>query len=157
MKTIFVLFAVISFMLVGCSQEEKTQTVTTSSSLHNYDYEMITEALKHYSDFPKLTINETSITEEVMQGGNTFKVVFSWKTVINSHRSTIKKDPNNHTDIWTEHSSADYYIILMKEWETDKGNVKSYWKYKYIPQTNEMELVESEDNDNVIHSTTQSM
>lgn len=39
----------------------------------------------------------------------------------------------------------------MKEWETDKGNVKSYWKYKYIPQTNEIELVESEDNDNVMH------
>ena len=154
MKKRFVLFAVISLMLVGCSQEEKTQTVTTGSSLHNYDYEMITEALKNHPDFPKLTINETSITEEVMQGENRFKVVFSWKTEINPHRSTIKKDPNNHTDIWKEDSSADYYIILMKEWETDKGNVRSYWKYKYIPQTKEMELLESEDNDNVIHSTT---
>ena len=154
MKRIFILFAVISFMLVGCSQEEKTQTVTISNSLHNYDLEMITEALKHHSDFPALTINETSITEEVMQGENTFKVIFSWKTEINPHRSTIKKDPNNHTDIWTEASSADYYITLIKEWETDKDNIKSYWKYKYIPQTNEMELLESEDNDNVIHSTT---
>ena len=157
MKRIFILFIVISFMLVGCSQEEKTQTVTTSSSLHNYDFEMITEALKDHSDLPKLTINETSITEQVMQGENTFKVVFSWETEINSHRSTIKKDPNNVTDIWTEASSANYYIILMKEWETDKGNVKSYWKYKYIPQTHEMELVESEDNDSVINSITQSM
>ena len=153
MKRIFILFIVISFMLVGCSQEEKTQTVTTSSSLHNYDFEMITEALKDHSDFPKLTINETSITEEVIQGEKTFKVVFSWIAEINPHSSTIKKDPDNHTDIWTEASSADYYIILMKEWETDKGNVKSYWMYKYIPQMNEMELVESEDNDNLIHFT----
>ena len=154
MKRICILFAVICFMFGGCSQEEKGQTVTTSSSLHNYDFEMITEALKDHSDFPKLTINETSITEEVIQGEKTFKVVFSWIAEINPHSSTIKKDPDNHTDIWTEASSADYYIILMKEWETDKGNVKSYWMYKYIPQMNEMELVESEDNDNVIHSTT---
>ena len=150
MKRIFIIFAVTSFLFVGCSQEEKAQTVTTNSSLHNYDFEMITEAIKHHADFPKLTINETSIIKEVMQGEKTFKVVFSWKTEIDPHRSTIEKDPNNHTDIWTEDSSADYFITLMKEWETDKGNIKSFWKYKYIPQINEIELVESEDNDNII-------
>ena len=152
MKRIFILFAIISFTLVGCSQGQKTQTVTTSSSLHNYDYEMITAALKNHLDFPKLTTNETLITKEVIHWERTSKVAFSWKTEIKSHGSTTKTDQKkNNTEISTEDASVDYYIILMKEWETDKGNGKSYWKYKYIPQTNEIKLVESEDNDNVVH------
>ena len=152
MKKIFILFTVISFALFGCSQEQKTQTVTTSSSLHNYDFEMNTEALKYHPDFPKLTLNESTITEEVVHGENTYTVTYSSKTEVNSHGPKVTTDPKNEdTEVWKEDSSADYYITLIKEWETDEGNVKSYWKYKYIPQTKEIELVESEDNDNKIN------
>lgn len=151
MKKIVILLSIISFALVGCSQGQKGQTAITSNSLHNYDYEMITKALKNHPDFPKLLINESLITEEVTHKENAFKVAYSWKIEINSHGPTINKDPKNgNTEAWTEDSSADYYIILMKEWETYKENVKSYWKYKYIPQTNEIELIESEENDNKI-------
>lgn len=151
-KRIFILFTIISFALVGCSQGQKTQTVTTNSSLHNYDYEMIAEALKNHPDFPKLTVNESSITEEVIHGENTFKVTYSWETGLNSHDSATKTDPNNkNTEIWTEDTFTDYFITLIKEWETVEGNVKSYWKYQYIPQTNKIELLESEDNDNKIN------
>jgi len=148
MKRIFILFTLISLVLVGCSQAQKTQTITTNSSLHNYDYEMITEALKNHPEFPKLTVNETSITEEVIHGENTFKVNYSWEVGLNLHDSTVKTDPNNkNKEIWNESTFADYFITLIKEWETVEGNMKSYWKYQYIPQTNKLELIESEDND----------
>ena len=151
MKRIFIFFTLISFTLVGCSQGQKTQTVTTSSSLHNYDSEMITAALKNHSDFPKLTINESSITVEIIRGENTFKVTYSWETGLNPHDSTVKTDPKNKsTEIWTEDTSADYFITIIKEWATVEGTVKSYWKYRYIPQTNKIELLECEDNDNKI-------
>ncbi len=152
MKKILILFAIISFALVGCCPEQKTQTVTTSSSLHNYDSEMISEALKNHTDFPKLTINESAITNEVIRGENNFKVTYSWETGLNSHDSTAKADSKNkNTEISTEDTFADYSITLIKEWETVDGTVKSYWKYQYIPQTNKIELLESEDNDNKIN------
>lgn len=149
MRKILILFGLINFALVGCSPVQITQTVTTSSSLHNYDTEMISEALKNHSDFPKLTINESSKIEEIVRGENTFKVTYSWETGLNSHGSTVKTDPQNKSkEIWTEDTSANYFITLIKEWETVEGTVKSYWKYQYIPQTNKIELLESEDNDN---------
>ena len=152
MRKILILFSLIIVALVGCSQEQQTQTVTTNSSLHNYDSQMITEALKNHPDFPKLTPNESSITEEVVQGENTYTVIYSWKTEGNSHGPTVTTDPGNKDiEEWTEASSADYYITLTKDWETEKGNIKSYWKYKYIPQTNAIELVESENNDSQIN------
>ncbi|KGR79086.1 hypothetical protein [Ureibacillus manganicus] len=148
MKKRFILFTVISFALIGCSQVQKTQTVTTSSSLHNYDFEMITEALKNHPDFPKLTLNESSKIEEVVYQKNTYNVTYSWETEVISHGSTVVTDPKDEDIVvWTEDSSADYYITLIKDWETEDGRVKSYWKYKYIPHTNEIELIESEDND----------
>lgn len=157
MKKIYVLFIVISFALVGCSQEQKSQSVTTNSSLHNYDFEMINKALKNHPEFPKLNAND-SITKEFENGDNTYKVTYTSKTDANSHGPTVTTDPKNgDSEVWKEESSADYYITLIQEWETDGGNVKSYWKYKYMPQTKELELVESEDNSNVISTTTRSM
>ncbi|MFY3791870.1 hypothetical protein ACOQFO_09280 [Ureibacillus sp. MALMAid1270] len=148
MRRLLILLTAIGITLFGCSQVQKTQTVSTSSTLHNYDSEMITEALKNHTDFPKLTINETSITEEVQNGGNTIKVTYSWKTDINSDGSTVTIDKEKEdNEVWTEASSADYFITLTKESETDKGNVMSYWKYQYFPQANEIQLVESEDYD----------
>ncbi|CAM5215433.1 hypothetical protein UACE39S_02455 [Ureibacillus acetophenoni] len=148
MRRLLILLTAIGITLFGCSQVQKTQTFSTSSTLHNYDSEMITEALKNHTDFPKLTINETSITEEVQHGENTIKVTYSWKTEINSDGSTVTTDKENEdTEVWTEASSADYFITLTKESETDKGIVISYWKYQYFPQTNEIQLVESEDYD----------
>lgn len=148
MRRLLILLTAIGITLFGCSQVQKTQIVSTSSTLHNYDSEMITEALKNHTDFPKLTINETSITEEVQHGENTIKVTYSWKTEINSDGSTVTIDKEKEdNEVWTEASSADYFITLTKESETDKGNVMSYWKYQYFPQTNEIQLVESEDYD----------
>nr|WP_106779279.1 hypothetical protein [Lysinibacillus timonensis] len=157
MRNIFILFTIISFALVGCSQEHKSQNVATNSSLHNYDFEMITEALKKHPDFPKLNAND-SITEDYVNGENTYTVTYTSKTDVNSHGPTITTDPNNeNSEMWIEESSADYFITLIQEWETNEGDVKSYWKYKYIPQTNEIELVESEDNEQIINSTTRNM
>ena len=148
MKSIFILFTVISIALVGCSQVQKTQTVSISSSLHNYDFEMITKASKNHSDFPKLTLNETTKVEEVVFQENTYTVTYSFETEVYSHGPTVAIDPKNEDrEVWKEDATADYYITLIKDWEIEEGNVKSYWKYKYIPQTNEIELVESEDND----------
>lgn len=148
MRRLLILLTAIGITLFGCSQVQKTQTFSTSSTLHNYDSEMITEALKNHTDFPKLTINETSITEEVQHGENTIKVTYSWETEINSDGSTVTIDKEKEdNEVWTEASSADYFITLTKESETDKGNVMSYWKYQYFPQTNEIQLVESEDYD----------
>jgi len=158
MKEVFILFTLISFLLMGCSVEQKSQTVTTNSSLHNYDFEMITNALKIHPDFPKLTLSESSITEEIIQGENKYTVTYSWKTEVNSHGPTITTDPKNEDiEVWTEETSTDYFITLIKEWETNKGTVKSYWKYKYIPQTNEMKLVESEDVGNLVNATSRNM
>lgn len=114
---------------------------------------MITEALKNHPDFPKLTHNELSIVEEVVHGGNKYTVTYSAKIELNSHGPTITTDPKNkNIRVWTEESLADYYITLIKEWETVEGTVKSYWKYQYIPQTNKIELLDSEDNDNKINN-----
>lgn len=152
MRRLLLFLTVISFTLIGCSQNQNNQIVTTSSSLHNYDFEMIAEALKNHPDFPKLTLDQSSITEEVTHGENSLMITYSWKTEINSHGPTVTIDPENEdTEVWTEASSADYFITLTKKWETDKGYVTSYWKYRYFPQSNELKLVEKEENDNKVY------
>ena len=98
-------------------------------------------------------LNETTKIEEVVYQENTYTVTYSFETEVYSHGPTVAIDPpkNEDIEVWTEGSSADHYITLIKDWETEEGNMRSYWKYKYIPQSNEIELVESEDNDYKIY------
>lgn len=115
-----------------------------SSSLHNYNYEMIAKALEEHPNFPDLNPNESK-TDEVTKGENTVTVTYSTSTEINSHDSTTTTTDRGKK--WKEATTADYFVTLKKVRETSDGNIESYWKYRYNPQTDEVTMVESKDND----------
>ncbi|MFS0864360.1 hypothetical protein [Fredinandcohnia sp. 179-A 10B2 NHS] len=50
---------VIFILLSGCTSSTSPEQIETSSTLHNYDIEMISKALEKHSDFPILNPDET--------------------------------------------------------------------------------------------------
>jgi hypothetical protein len=150
------LIAIIS--LFGCSLSESSQEVkpelesssSGGSSLHNFDTEMLTEGLKNHPDFPELNIDETE-TEEVTASGRELTVTYSSKTEIRPNGTGTTPSPENGDEEWSEETQAEYFITLKKVWETEQGNVESYWKYEYDYQNDEVKLIESEDNDNKVN------
>lgn len=138
-------------ILSGCNslgsseKDEAGSSSSVSNSLENYNTEMVTEALKEHPNFPKLNPNEPK-TEEVAKGENNVTVTYSINTESISHGSTTTNTDSGEK--WEEATTADYFVTLNKVWKTKDGNIESYWKYRYNPQTDEVKLVESKDNDN---------
>ncbi|MRH43272.1 hypothetical protein GH741_11330 [Aquibacillus halophilus] len=146
-------FLLIIFSLFGCNSAENPEkdeigsSSTVSTSFHNYDSKMVPKALEGHSDFPEMNADESK-TETVIIGEKTVTVTYSVTTEISSHGSTATDTDKGKR--WKEATTADFFVILSKEWETKDGNLESYWKYKYNPQTDQVKLIDSNDNDNNI-------
>ena len=134
--------------LSGCilsgSPEEKT-VGDNNSSLENYNAEMLAAALEEHPDFPALNPGEPAI-EEVEVGEDTVTIKYSSEIELRPHEAVTVTDPDSGKEVWSEATSSDYFITLVKTWETDEGTVKNFWKYKYNPQKDEVSLVEEKNN-----------
>lgn len=144
-----VCLVVIFICLSGCTTSRSIERIEASGTFHNYDFEMISKAIENHSDFPNLSPDET-YKEEIVNGENKLTLTYTSIIEIVPHDSNVKKTQGN-VDVWVEDSIADYFITLVKEWKNNEIQVKSYWKYRYIPSADEVVLVESEDNDHKIN------
>ncbi|UOQ48583.1 hypothetical protein MUN88_21575 [Gracilibacillus caseinilyticus] len=126
-------FLLLFIMLVGCNspQNESESLSATSSSLHNYDAEMIEAALTKHPEFPKIKAGE-SVTKKEPEGKTTYS------TVIN----VMSDESIESNGAWKEAGTAYYTITLTKLVKNNQDEKEYFWKYTYDPQKDTVELID---------------
>jgi hypothetical protein len=142
---VLLLFAAIALCDCTSTNHEKVPRSVSSGSgsLHNYDAEMMAKALKKHPDFPKLSPGETK-KMEVSIKGNKIMITYSSKISVSSAEGSNNLETGGGS--WSEATEGTYFITLKKVWKTDQGDVESYWKYEYDPQSKRLKLIDSKNN-----------